>query len=154
MYLGSTYPIQISQDTNITQDNAVFEGDKLHIYVKDLKDEKIQQALKRFYYKQCKSLVEKSIKAHQSNFKTRPRSIRITDSSRTWGTCDSNLQLTFNWKLAMAPQRVIDYVVVHEMCHMVHLNHDRSFWRLVGKIMPDYKEMENWLALSSWKMTV
>ena len=77
------------QDTNITQDNAVFEGDKLHIYVKDLKDEKIQQALKRFYYKQCKSLVEKSIKAHQSNFKTKPRSIRITDSSRTWGTCDS-----------------------------------------------------------------
>ncbi|EEN05015.1 SprT family zinc-dependent metalloprotease [Bacillus thuringiensis] len=154
LYLGNTYPIQISQDASIEQDNAVFEGDKLHIYVKELKDEKIQQALKRFYYKQCKSLVEKSIKAHQSNFKTKPRSIRITDSSRTLGTCDSNLQLTFNWKLAMAPQRVIDYVVVHEMCHMVHLNHDRSFWRLVGKIMPDYKEMENWLALSSWKMTV
>ena len=85
MYLGSTYPIQISQDANITQDNAVFEGDKLHIYVKDLKDEKIQQALKRFYYKQCKTLVEKSIKLHQSNFKTKPRSIRITDSSRILG---------------------------------------------------------------------
>jgi predicted metal-dependent hydrolase len=154
LYLGNVYPIQISQDINIKQDHVVFEGDKLHIYVKQLEDEKIKQALKRFYYRQCKALVERSIQSYQSNFKTKPRSIRISDSNRTWGTCDSNLQLTFNWKLAMAPLKVIDYVVVHEMCHMVHLNHDRSFWRLVGKITPDYKELENWLALSSWKMTV
>jgi predicted metal-dependent hydrolase len=154
LYLGNAYPIQISQDINIKQDYVVFEGDKLHIYVKQLKDEKIKQALKRFYYRQCKALVERRIQSYQSNFKIKPRSIRISDSNRTWGTCDSNLQLTFNWKLAMAPLKVIDYVVVHEMCHMVHLNHDRSFWRLVGKIIPDYKELENWLALSSWKMTV
>lgn len=154
LYLGNAYPIQISQDINIEQDHVVFEGDKLHIYVKQLEDEKIKQALKRFYYQQCKALVERSIQSYQSNFKIKPRSIRISDNNSTWGTCDSKLQLTFNWKLAMAPLKVIDYVVVHEMCHMVHLNHDRSFWRLVGKIIPDYKELENWLALSSWKMTV
>ncbi|MFD2444986.1 M48 family metallopeptidase [Bacillus sp. CGMCC 1.16607] len=154
LYLGNSYPIQITQDITINQDHVVFDGMKLYIYVKQLEDEKIKQALKRFYYQQCKALVEKSIHSFQSNFKTKPRSIRITDSKSNWGTCDSKQQLTFNWKLAMAPIQVIDYVVVHEMCHMVHLNHDRSFWRLVGKIMPDYKEKENWLALSSWKMTV
>ncbi|MBS4192430.1 M48 family metallopeptidase [Bacillus sp. FJAT-49705] len=154
LYLGNAYPIQINHDRNIAQDYVVFEGDKLHIYVKQPEDEKIKQALKRFYYKQCKAIVAKSISSYQNNFKVKPRSIRISDSKTTWGTCDSKLQLTFNWKLAMAPQKVIDYVVVHEMCHMVHLNHDRSFWRLVGKIMPDYKEQERWLALSSWKMTV
>lgn len=154
LYLGNEYPIQISQDINTKQDHVVFEGDKLHIYVKQFEDEKIKQALKRFYYQQCKALVERRIQSYQNNFKTKPRSIRISDSNRTWGTCDSKLQLTFNWKLAMAPLKVIDYVVVHEMCHMVHLNHDRSFWRLVGKIIPDYKEAENWLALSNWKMTV
>ena len=154
LYLGNTYPIQISQDLNMIQDAVVFERNQLHIYVKELEDEKIKQALKRFYYQQCKTLVETSIKSYQRNFKVKPSSIRITDSKRNWGTCDTNRQLTFNWKLAMAPQRVIDYVVVHEMCHMVHMNHDRSFWRLVGKIMPDYKEQENWLAHSIWKMTV
>jgi predicted metal-dependent hydrolase len=126
LYLGNEYPIQITQDTEIQQDYAVFEEEKLHIFVKKPEDEKVKQALKRFYYQQCKMLVQKSIKQ----------------------------QLTFNWKLAMAPLEVIDYVVVHEMCHMVHLNHDRSFWRLVGKIIPDYEQQENWLALSSWKMTV
>ncbi|WP_223594548.1 M48 family metallopeptidase [Neobacillus bataviensis] len=154
LYLGNTYPIQIFQEKNINEDYVVFEGEELHIYVKQLEDEKIKHALRRFYYQQCKALVEKSIFFYQSHFKTKPRSIRITDSKTTWGTCDSRQQLTFNWRLAMAPQKVIDYVVVHEMCHMVHLNHDRSFWRLVGKIMPDYKEQENWLTLSNWKMTV
>ncbi|MEH6991960.1 SprT family zinc-dependent metalloprotease [Neobacillus drentensis] len=154
LYLGNEYPIQITQDTEIQQDYAVFEEEKLHIFVKQLEEEKVKQALKRFYYQQCKMLVEKSIRSYQSNFKVKPRSIRITDNKTNWGTCDSKLQLTFNWKLAMAPQKVIDYVVVHEMCHMVHLNHDRSFWRLVGKIIPEYEQQENWLALSSWKMTV
>ncbi|MEY2195151.1 M48 family metallopeptidase [Neobacillus sp. BF23-41] len=154
LYLGNDYPIQVSQDINIKQDYVVLEGDKLYIYVKQLEDEKIKQALKRFYYQQCKTLVERSIRSYQSNFKIKPRSIRISDNNRNWGTCDSRQQLTFNWKLAMAPLKVIDYVVVHEMCHMVHLNHDRSFWRLVGKIIPEYEQMENWLALSSWKMTV
>jgi predicted metal-dependent hydrolase len=154
LYLGETYPIKIIQDIKIMQDHVVFDGEKLHVYVKQFDDEKSKQALKRFYYQQCKVLVEKSISSYQRYFKTKPRSVRIADSKRTWGTCDSKLQLTFNWRLAMALCEVIDYVVVHEMCHMVHLNHDRSFWRLVGKIMPDYKEKENWLALTNWKMTV
>lgn len=154
LYLGNTYPILISQDTDIEKDHVVFEENKLHVYVKQQEDERIKQALKRFYYQQCKALVEKRIQFYQSNFRVKPRSIRISDNKSNWGTCDSMRQLTFNWRLAMAPQKVIDYVVVHEMCHMVHMNHDRSFWRLVGKIIPDYEQRENWLALSNWKMVV
>ncbi|MEH7076515.1 M48 family metallopeptidase [Neobacillus drentensis] len=154
LYLGNEYPIEVCHDLNIEQDYVAFDGDMLKIYVKQPEDVKIKQALKRFYYQQCKMLVERGIRSYQKHFKTKPRSIRISDNNSNWGTCDSRQQLTFNWKLAMAPQQVIDYVVVHEMCHLVHLNHDRSFWRLVGKILPDYKEQETWLALSSWKMTV
>jgi len=153
-YLGDRYPIEIVQDIDIKQDHVVIEGEKLIVYVKQHEDERIKQALKRFYYQQCKVLVERRIRFYQTNFKLKPRSIRISDNKSRWGTCDSKLELTFNWKLAMAPLEVIDYVVVHEMCHMVHLNHDRSFWRLVGKIIPDYKEREIWLAQSSWKMII
>lgn len=154
LYLGDAYPIHIFANIEIEQDYVEFSEDVLNIYVKQHEDERIKQALKRFYYQQCKSLVEKRIQINQKNFKAKPRSIRISDNKSNWGTCDAKMQLTFNWKLAMAPLDVIDYVVVHEMCHMVHLNHDRSFWRLVGKILPNYEEMQNWLALSSWKMIV
>lgn len=154
LYLGKDYPILISEDKELKKDKVVFEQGTLYIYVKQFEKERIQKALKRFYYQQCKRLVEKRIQFHQNQFKIKPRSFRISDSKTTWGTCDGLRQLTFNWKLAMAPLEVIDYVVVHEMCHMVHLNHDRSFWRLVGKIMPDYQQRESWLALSQWKMDV
>lgn len=153
-YLGHEYPIEIFEDAGIKQDHVVFKKEKLVIYVRQHDDERIKQALKRFYYQKCKALVEGRIRFYQSGFKMKPKSVRIADNNFRWGTCDSNLHLTFNWKLAMAPLKVIDYVVVHEMCHMVHLNHDRSFWRLVGKMIPDYEQREYWLAQSSWKMTI
>ncbi|MEW8986124.1 MAG: SprT family zinc-dependent metalloprotease [Bacillus sp. (in: firmicutes)] len=154
LYLGRDFPILISEEQDLKKDKVVFEDETLYVYVKQFEQERIQKALKRFYYQHCKRLVEKRIQHFQSHFKVKPRSFRISDSKTTWGTCDGLRQLTLNWKLAMAPLEVIDYVVVHEMCHMVHLNHDRSFWRLVGKIMPDYERNENWLALSQWRMDV
>ena len=154
LYLGKHYPIFVYENTKKNKDYVILENDKINVYVKINEEENTRKALKRFYYKKCKSLVESRIKYYQSNFKIKPRLISITDDNTNWGTCNSNIELTFNWKLAMAPQEVIDYVVVHEMCHMVHLNHDRSFWRLVGKILPDYEKRISWLALSMWKMQV
>jgi predicted metal-dependent hydrolase len=154
LYLGDNYRLEIVPNVDVKQDHVVIDGDKLTIYVKHYEDERIKQALKRFYYQECKALVESRIRNYQSRFKTKPRAIRIADNSSRWGSCDAKLQLTFNWRLAMAPLAVIDYIVVHEMCHMIHLNHDRSFWRLVGKLLPDYKERQNQLAESSWIMLV
>jgi len=154
LYMGKNYPICITIEEKVAGDYAVLEEDCLHLYVKEQSEERIRQTLKRFYYQQCKALAESRIKIYQPLFKTKPREIKITDNKKTWGTCNSNFQLTFNWKLAMAPLESIDYVVVHEMCHMVHLNHDRSFWRLVGKILPDYEERQAWLHQSSWKMVI
>lgn len=154
LYLGVSYPILISLNLEQHQDYVLFEQDKISVYVKEHNDEAVKQALKSFYYQQCKALVETRIRVYQSEFKMKPRAIRIANDSSNWGTCNSKFELTFNWKLAMAPIEVIDYVVVHEMCHMIHLNHDRSFWRLVGKMLPDYERRSNWLGLSGWKMMV
>ncbi|CEG26343.1 putative zinc metalloprotease [Bacillus sp. B-jedd] len=66
LYLGRPYPTLISQDANIGKDNAVFEEDKLHVYVKVQNDTSIKQALKWFYYQECKALVEKRVKFYQS----------------------------------------------------------------------------------------
>ncbi|MFA9378992.1 MAG: M48 family metallopeptidase [Lachnotalea sp.] len=154
LYGGVSYPITVLPNIKESQDYVVLEKDNLYIYVKQHNDDMVKKALKHFYYQKCKALTEERIRIYQAEFKMKPRSIRITDNSSNWGTCNSKLDLTFNWKLAMAPIEVIDYVVVHEMCHMVHLNHDRSFWRLVGKISPDYEQSINWLSQSAWKMLV
>lgn len=103
LYLGNTYPIQIVQDITIMKERVEFDEETLFIYVQHHDKEKIKQLLRRYYYQRSKALVEERVSFYQSNFKTKPRSIRITDSKTNWGTCDSNFQLTFNWRLAMAP---------------------------------------------------
>lgn len=154
LYLGKEYPILIFKNKEDKKDYVLLKEEKLQVYVKEYEEECIKQALKRFYYQECKSIVEKRIRLYQSEYKMKPRGIRISDNKSNWGTCNSRYELTFNWRLVMAPLEIIDYVIVHEMCHMVHLNHERSFWRLVGKVIPDYEDRKAWLAQSSWNMTL
>lgn len=72
-------------------------------------------------------------------------SITIRDQKSRWGSCSSRGTLSFNYRLIFAPQRVLDYVVVHELCHLTHMNHSKNFWHMVEKILPEYKESKKWL---------
>jgi predicted metal-dependent hydrolase len=69
-----------------------------------------------------------------------------------WGSCSSTRALSFNWRLVLAPHDVLDYVVVHEVCHLVELNHGPAFWRLVEKRRPDYAESKQWLDDHGWEI--
>jgi len=117
-------------------------------------EETLKLKLKRFYFASCKKIVEERIAIYQTQLKVKPKSFEIVTSKTQWGSCSSDKKLTFNYRLAMAPIEVIDYVVIHELCHLHHMNHDRSFWRLVGSIMPDYKEKEAYLARYGHAMTL
>lgn len=154
LYLGKNYPIRILEDETVSCEAVQLKGEELLINIKVYHEDHIKKLLKRFYCKQCKTLIEERIRYYQPKFKVKPRSFKISHNKKTWGTCNAHRELTFNWKLAMAPLDVVDYIVIHEMCHMVHLNHDRSFWRLVGKYIPDYEERQAWLSQSHWKMGV
>lgn len=112
----------------------------------ELTEEALKRNLKKFYMNRCKSIVGERIKIYQKQLKVKPKIIEIVESKSKWGSCSSDRKLTFNYRLAMAPVEVIDYVIIHELCHLLHMNHDRSFWRRVGSIMPDYKEKEAFLA--------
>jgi len=71
--------------------------------------------------------------------------IKITSAQTRWGSCTSRKNLNFTYRLALAPQEVIDYVIVHELCHLRQMNHSSKFWSEVSAIMPDYKDQERWL---------
>jgi len=111
-----------------------------------LSEEEQMASLKKFYIKECKSVIDKRVKLYKKQLRVNPKSVEIMDSRTKWGSCDSNRCLKFNYALAMVPLELIDYVVVHELCHIEHMNHDRSFWRLVGSIVPDYKRKIEQLA--------
>jgi predicted metal-dependent hydrolase len=69
-----------------------------------------------------------------------------------WGSCSSSGALSFNWRLVLAPHDVLDYVVVHEVCHLVEHNHGPGFWRLVEQRRPGYRESKAWLDDHGWEL--
>lgn len=153
LYLGRTYPITIMENPSADKNAVAFDGKVLTVTVSAAEEQAVRDALLRFYTRESRRLILKRIAFYQEQFKVKPSLVEIKDTPTKWGMCSSDRKLMFNWKLIMAPQEALDYVVVHEMCHMVHMNHDRSFWRLVGKILPDYETRTQWLAQNGAEMS-
>jgi predicted metal-dependent hydrolase len=71
--------------------------------------------------------------------------IRITSAQRRWGSCSSNGTISFPWRLIMLPEKIIRYVIIHELAHRKEMNHSKNFWSIVHQFCPEYKEQRSWL---------
>lgn len=71
--------------------------------------------------------------------------IAIKDTRTRWGSCSGDGNLNFSYKLILMPMEILDYVVVHELCHRIYMNHSKEFWSEVERVIPDYKERRKWL---------
>ena len=76
----------------------------------------------------------------------RPARVTIREQKTRWGRCSRKGNLNFIWKLLRAPREALDYVVVHELCHLYEFNHSARFWRMVESVLPDYAQWKLWLA--------
>ena len=75
----------------------------------------------------------------------RPAKITVRNQKTRWGSCSKSGNISINCLVMLMPEKVIDYIVVHELCHLKEMNHSKSFWREVERIIPDYKQRQNWL---------
>jgi predicted metal-dependent hydrolase len=78
--------------------------------------------------------------------------ITLRDQRSRWGSCSAKGELSFNWRLVLAPHDVLDYVVVHEVCHLIEHHHGPSFWRLVARRRRDYLDSKSWLDDNGWEI--
>lgn len=108
-------------------------------------DDRITSILTFHLRKIMKMEVEKYalLKAQELNVKY--SRISIKDTSSRWGSCSSNGALSFSWRLILAPKNVMEYVIVHELCHLIEMNHSHRFWHLVEKTYPQHHEARIWL---------
>lgn len=81
------------------------------------------------------------------------KKITIRNQKTRWGSCSQTGTLSFNYRLMMADPDIIDYVIIHELCHLTHMNHSKEFWNMVGRIMPDYLQKKNWLKAHGHELT-
>lgn len=146
--------------------NSLYNGEGKFLYLgrafylhelidtENLSQEELIINLKKFYIQSCKKIVNQRVKVYQGELKVKAKSIKVDESTTKWGSCTRGKKITFNYRLAMLPMETIDYVVVHELCHLLHMNHERSFWRKVGSVLPDYKKRRELLEKYGLVMTL
>ncbi|MDD3646407.1 MAG: M48 family metallopeptidase [Candidatus Gracilibacteria bacterium] len=113
------------------------EQDKNKVIYTSTQILELKQKAKDYIIPKAKELSEK--------FGLKYNTIKITSAKTRWGSCTSKKCLNFSYRLILTTPKVIDYVIVHELAHLKHMNHSKKFWSEVEYMMPDYKECEKWL---------
>jgi predicted metal-dependent hydrolase len=152
MYLGEIYKIKIMVEPYLKKEFVLLhEG---IFYINTIAEERAKKVLEKRFRKDCEEIIIKKINIYERYFLKEPKEIKVKEQKRRWGSCSYDDRLFFNWKLVMGRESALEYVVVHEMCHMIHKNHSKQYWSLVGKIMPNYEAEHAWLKENGYLMNI
>lgn len=138
--MGKTYPLRVIKTQNAT---LRLETTRL-VMSSDLLPH-AQTVLQRFLTNYLNGMLSFRLLHFIERIGKRPVKVRISNARTRWGSCSSNGNIAFNWRLAMAPPEILDYIIVHELTHLKHPNHSRAFWAEVARLLPDYKARKQWL---------
>lgn len=111
-------------------------------------------AIKNRYREEARRIFKERVAFYHPLTEGNYTSIAVRDQKSRWGSCSSKGTLSFNYRLIFAPPIVLDYVVVHELCHLTHMNHSKDFWGKVSSVMPEYKLHRQWLRDHGHELTV
>jgi len=140
LYLGDSYPLYIEDRQR--QPLLLNGGFRLSRAALP----RAEAVFERWYRRQALKVISARAAAYAAANGLAFNRIRVTSARRRWGSCGHNGNLSFAWRLVMAPPPVIDYVVVHELAHLKHRNHSKRFWNKVASMLPEYRERERWLS--------
>lgn len=153
-YLGQSYPLKIIESLE-TKPCCNLEADAFVIIIKptdkpELRRQVILKLLIAWYSKRALEKTQERMVFWSRQLNVRFNTLLISRAKKRWGSCSGNNNIRINWRLIMAPAPLLDYVIVHELCHVVHKNHSEKFWELVASIMPDYKFYRKALKNPEW----
>ena len=133
LWRGAPYPIVGRSGTM-----AGFDGNEFYM-PPGLTPEQIKAICIQTYRKLAKMHFTNRVSYYSAQMGVVPSAIKINSAKTRWGSCSARKSINFSWRLAMADDSVIDYVVVHELAHLVEMNHSLRFWAIVEGILPDYE---------------
>lgn len=152
LYLGNEYILEVLVDKSTIGTSVSLENNKLIVRANSNNKDVIQRALKNWYTDETLGIVKERINYYKLFFEDTVTSIKIKDQKSRWASCTYKNEILFNLRCSMMPIQIIDYIVVHEMCHMEHRNHSKDFYLAVERILPDYKERVKWLKNNGVRM--
>ena len=141
--LGNNYILNVERG-DFKKSIVNMENGFINVFVnEDSSVDKIKDLIDKMYYKLAIAVVDKSVDMWRGVINIAPNVVVIKKLKNAWGNCNSKGKITINPDLMKYDQRVVDYVVLHEFCHLRYMNHSKDFWNMVSKYMPDYKLLRN-----------
>ncbi|MGE3759797.1 MAG: M48 family metallopeptidase [Pseudobdellovibrionaceae bacterium] len=107
--------------------------------------EERHEALRKYFKKEGANYLRRCAGFWAGRMRAHPTSVSIRGQTSRWGSCTSRGDINLNWKLLAAPPEIIDYVVIHELAHLTHMDHSPRFWGLVAEYFPSYRQAKKWL---------
>lgn len=153
LYKGKRYKLKVIKVDEEIVPYLSFTYSKFLVYVPANVSEldyprTIQPLFIDFYHQKAEKILSQRARKYMIYFESKPSLIKVRPLKNKWGNCSRTNQLRFNWRVVMAKMSIIDYVVVHELCHIRHKDHSRAFWNEVQKILPDFEERKEWLRIN------
>jgi len=143
-YLGRDLEL-FNRENHDGAGGVILEGNTLAISPGLFKKGTLELALEHWYRTEAARLINESADKLSSQMGINYKRIVIRGQRTRWGSCSRKKNLSFNWKLMMAPEPVIDYVIIHELAHLKEMNHSKRFWGLVAQYCPGWREHKKWL---------
>jgi hypothetical protein len=157
-YLGRRYRLVVNSAEISKVEVKLYQGKFIIYYPIEFKEKKkklrdrIRDALIEWYREHAKEKINDRVDKYKVKLDVEPNNVAVKKQKKRWGSCSSKGNLNFNWKLIMAPMSIVDYLVVHELTHLIHDNHSREFWTTVASIIPNFKEKKNWLKVNGRRL--
>ncbi|TWT62859.1 M48 family metallopeptidase [Rubinisphaera italica] len=144
LYLGRTYRLKLvdQQEQPLMLKNGYFCLMSNNDSAQDA-----DSAFKEFYRTKGKDRISERVTFFERRMGVNSNAIKIMELKNRWASCTQGGNLNFHWKCMMAPPTVIDYIIVHELAHLIHANHTDAFWNEVDKVLPDYGDRKEWLRI-------
>jgi len=115
--------------------------------------EAIKKTIENFYRKKAEEVIRDRLEHFNEYYGYHYNRVTMRDQKSRWGSCSRLGNLNFNWRLIMAPIEIIDYVVIHELCHIKEMNHSPRYWALVAQTLPEHKKARKWLKENHYLLT-
>lgn len=145
LYLGRAYRLRLVSN----QDQALVLRDGRFCLrrelVEDGKTAAARTAFRNYYISRGNERMGPRVDYYAAKVGVIPKAVDIRDLGHRWAACSARGKLAFHWKCMMAPQTVLDYIIVHELCHFHYFDHSDKYWNEVDKVMPSYRERKEWL---------
>ncbi|HWJ02239.1 MAG TPA: SprT family zinc-dependent metalloprotease [Verrucomicrobiae bacterium] len=151
-FLGREYPLAVKEfeqnHISVELKASEFAASVPAALQGEKRRELLAKAVEKWYIQTARAYIPQRVANLNQKLQFDYNRVTIRNQRTRWGSCSGQKNLNFNWRLLLAPQKILDYIIMHELAHLKEMNHSQRFWELVEEIYPDYTAAEKWLKVN------